>query len=413
MNFPFDKYQTLLLACSFGPDSMALLNMLVEEGFKPIVCHVNYHRRPESDFEQSGLEQYCLEHDLELDVLDTKGMKPKGNFQAWARSVRYRFFLKRYQEYGAEGLLVAHQQDDHIETYIMQKARKTKLISYGLLSKTTLFEMTIYRPLLDFSKASLKTYCDQNHVPYAIDSSNLEDHYQRNRIRHSLVEKMDQEERKQVLEEIEITNQKNKLEILVLEKEFFPFEKIPVSRAKNLSPQTFTFLLYLILSNHSCHQSLSLDRIEQILRLCSSDQPNKKVVLNKKWAFERRYDNLSLVQIQTIVPFSFIVSKPEPLTCPYFSVDFSEGFLKDFIQASSYPLTIRPARPGDRIQVGKMVKRINRLYIDWKLPVSLREIWPVVVDKNGLPIYIPRFQKDTRFPRQSNFEIKKSFDYVE
>ncbi len=413
MNFPFEKNKTLLLACSFGPDSMALLNMLVEEGFKPIVCHVNYHRRPESDFEQSGLEQYCLDHDLELDVLDTAGMKPTGNFQAWARNVRYRFFQKRYREYGAEGLLVAHQQDDHIETYIMQKARKTRLISYGLQSKTAVFDMIIYRPLLHFSKTSLKTYCDQKHVPYAIDSSNLTDHYQRNRIRHSLVETMNQEERKRILDEIQSINQKNKSAILDLEKEFSPFENIPVARAKNLSEQTFTFLLYLVLSKHSCHQSLGSERIEQIRRLCLSDQPNREVTLNKKWAFERRYDDLVLTRIQTVAPYAFVVSQPGPLTCPYFSVDFSQGYLKDFIQACSYPLTIRPARLGDRIQVGKIIKRINRLYIDWKLPVSLRAIWPVVVDKNGLPIYLPRFQKDTRFPRQSNFEILKSFDYVE
>ncbi len=413
MNFPFSKEETLLLACSFGPDSMALLNMLVEEGYKPIVCHVNYHRRPESDFEQSGLEQYCLDHDLELDVLDTTGMKPTGNFQAWARNVRYRFFHQRYREYRAEGLLVAHQQDDHIETYLMQKARKTRLISYGLLPKSELFDMVIYRPLLDFSKASLKAYCDQKTIPYAIDSSNLTDHYQRNRIRHSIVEKMDQEKRKNVLEEILKINQQNRMETTALEHEFSPYENIPVEKAKNLSEQSFTFLLYLMLSKHSCHQPLSFDRIQQIKQLCLMNHPNKQVILNSRWMFERRYDYLVLTQIQKVVSYSYTLSKPDSLDCPYFSVDFTKGYLKDFVPLSSYPLTIRPARSGDRIQVGKMIKRINRLYIDWKLPSSLRAIWPVVVDKNGLPIYIPRFQKDTRFPRQSNFEIKKSFDYVQ
>jgi len=413
MVFPFSKNETLLLACSFGPDSMALLNMLVEEGYKPVVCHVNYHRRPESDFEQSGLEQYCLNHDLELDVLDTTGMKPTGNFQAWARNVRYRFFQKRYREYHAGGLLVGHQQDDHIETYLMQKARKTRLISYGLLPKTELFDMVIYRPLLDFSKASLKTYCDQKMVPYSIDSSNLTDHYQRNRIRHSIVEKMDQEKRNVLIEEITKMNQQNQIEIAALGHEFSPFEKIPVEQAKKLSEQSFAFLLYLMLSKHSCHQPLNLDRIQQIKRLCLADQPNRHLILNSKWVFERRYDYLVLTQVQKPEAYSYTLSKPEALDCPYFSVDFSKGYLKDFVQLSSYPLTIRPARSGDRIQVGKMIKRVNRLYIDWKLPSWLRAIWPVVVDKNGLPIYIPRFQKDTRFPRQSNFEIKKSFDYVQ
>lgn len=413
MLFPFDKNKTYLLACSFGPDSMALLNMLVEEGFEPIVCHVNYHKRPESNFEQSGLEQYCLAHDLELDVLDTTGMKFTGNFQAWARNVRYRFFQKRYKEHHADGLFVAHQQDDHIETYLMQKVRKTKLISYGLSEKTTAFEMEILRPLLDFSKESLKDYCDLHQVPYAIDSSNLEDHYQRNRVRHAVVEKMDSVSRQNIIFDIKSINQRNLLEIHHLEHTFGTFDRIDINKAKTLSDESFTFLLYSMLQKQKCSQSLSYNRVQQIRRLCSSDQPNKQVTLGTKWAFVRQYDFLSLTLLKKIEPYFYLIKQPCPFECSYFTVDFSEGYLKDFIPLEAYPLTLRPAQSGDRIRVGKMIKRVNRLYIDWKLPVSLRKIWPVVVDKNGVPIYIPRFQKDTRFPRQSNFEIKKSFDYVE
>ena len=46
-----DKDKKYLLACSYGPDSMALFYLLLEIGFKFDVAHVNYHLRKESDVE--------------------------------------------------------------------------------------------------------------------------------------------------------------------------------------------------------------------------------------------------------------------------------------------------------------------------------------------------------------------------
>ena len=48
----YDLSKTYLLACSGGPDSMALLDMLYKQDFKLIVCHVNYKTREESDLEE-------------------------------------------------------------------------------------------------------------------------------------------------------------------------------------------------------------------------------------------------------------------------------------------------------------------------------------------------------------------------
>jgi tRNA(Ile)-lysidine synthase len=54
-----NKNQKYLLACSHGPDSMALFYMLKEEGYNFAVAHVNYHLREESNLEQQQLEDYC------------------------------------------------------------------------------------------------------------------------------------------------------------------------------------------------------------------------------------------------------------------------------------------------------------------------------------------------------------------
>ena len=66
--------------------------------------------------------------------------------------------------------------------------------------------MKIVRPLLTYKKSDLLNYCKENKVPFAIDKTNLEDKYLRNRIRHQVVENLSDEDRKQILDEIENKN---------------------------------------------------------------------------------------------------------------------------------------------------------------------------------------------------------------
>ena len=87
-----DKSKKYVVACSFGPDSMALLDMMIKENYDLVVAHVNYHKRKESDFEQSSLIEYCKKHGVHCCVLDKRDLKHAGNFQEWARRFRYQFF---------------------------------------------------------------------------------------------------------------------------------------------------------------------------------------------------------------------------------------------------------------------------------------------------------------------------------
>ena len=121
--FNLDKNQKYVVACSFGPDSMALLDMLQKQSYQIIVAHVNYHKRNESNSEEKALRKYCFDHFIPCEVLDTKGMTCDKNFQEWAREVRYQFFKKVVEMYDAKAVLVAHQQDDLLETFLMQEQR--------------------------------------------------------------------------------------------------------------------------------------------------------------------------------------------------------------------------------------------------------------------------------------------------
>ena len=116
IDFKFNQNETYILACSFGPDSMALLHYCLSKNITLIVAHVNYHKRAESNQEQADLVAYCKEHKIKLEILDTSGLKVEGNFQNWARNLRYDFFKKVALKYNTKNILVAHQKDDLIES---------------------------------------------------------------------------------------------------------------------------------------------------------------------------------------------------------------------------------------------------------------------------------------------------------
>ena len=206
MELKFDKTKTYILACSLGPDSMALFNMLLKQGYKFVVCHVNYNTRKESNYEAKSLYEFCKKHNIEMYLKSVKHSQENGNFEAWAREVRYSFFKEIYYKFNADGVFVAHHQDDLLETYIMQKQRNMIIPFYGIESKTILMGMNIYRPLLGVTKDSLLTYCKVNDIPFSIDSTNLENIHTRNKIRHTIIEKLSDEERLTLINELNDIN---------------------------------------------------------------------------------------------------------------------------------------------------------------------------------------------------------------
>ena len=201
-----DKKNRYVVACSFGPDSMALLNMLYENKFDLVVAHVNYHKRDVSNFEEQSLKKYCLDRNIPIEVLDTTNLKCDKNFQEWAREIRYKFFADVLKKYNAKAVLVAHQEDDLIETFLMQEKRGGIVKYSGIAEKTTIFGVDVIRPLLSFSKQDLLLYDKEKNVPYSVDVSNLSDDYQRNKIRHNIVEKMTKKERDDILKKIHSLN---------------------------------------------------------------------------------------------------------------------------------------------------------------------------------------------------------------
>ena len=92
MNKKYDLTGKYLVAVSGGPDSMALLDMLVKEKYNLMVANVNYHTRAESDLEEKLVKDYCVKHNIPFFVKHYVETNDKKSFEVKAREFRYDFF---------------------------------------------------------------------------------------------------------------------------------------------------------------------------------------------------------------------------------------------------------------------------------------------------------------------------------
>ncbi len=393
LSFSFSPTDVYLVAVSGGPDSMALLNMLRNLKCPLVICHVNYHKRKESDSEQAMIGKYAEKWHIPYHVLDTSSMKPEGNFQAWAREVRYAFFQKQYRAYRAAGLFVAHQEDDLLETYLMQKKRGGIVSYYGLKEETELLGMRVLRPLLNFTKAELEDYCRRNRLDYSIDASNLRDDYLRNRIRHCVVEKMSSSDRAALRKEIDENNallaEHNRVAEAFLKKEVKKIDEFA-----RLDARTQDIVLYRFIGERLpfISRRLSSSRIGEIKKILFSKKPNNRILLYPPFYFVRSYDRFDISESINSFDYAYIINEPQRVDTKEFSVDLRQDTAPLNIFSYSYPLTIRNARRGDAVLFGSIRKRVNRILIDEKVPSERRKTYPVIVDCRGEIVYIPLYR---------------------
>lgn len=396
-----EKNKHYLLACSFGPDSMALFDMLLKEGYKFSVAHVNYHLREEADEEESKLRDFCFDHNIGIYVKDVDEGLGDSNLEKKCRDIRYNFFINIVKENHFDALLVAHQEDDLIETYIMQKRRKNLVNYFGIKEMSYFSDIEIIRPLLRYRKEELLMYCKMFNVPYAIDKTNLEDHFLRNQIRHSVVEKMSPIERKDILSEIDQANEK-------LSQIFITISKIQSNKVEEylrLNDVEFLYALVALGRKLKPDFIVSKKQGEELRKVLLSEKPN--VALNVDGlCFFKEYDVLGFREFDESLDYFYDLTEPGILDTPYFYLDFTVDSSNRNVKDDDYPITIRNAQKDDEYEISGYKKELRRLFIDWKMPESIRNRWPIIVNKDGIIVYVPRYQKDFVKEENCNFFVK-------
>lgn len=401
MRLNLDKKHKYLLACSYGPDSMALFHMLKSEGYEFEAAIVNYRLREESDQEMEDFISYCKAQNIEYHKLVVGGFEKKNNLEAKCRAIRYKFFAELKEDYIFDEVLVAHNQDDLIETYLLQKKRKNQLFFYGIKESTVINKVRIRRPLLSISKAGLLKYCEENNVPFAIDKTNLENDFERNKIRHEIVEKMNKEEREELLKQIQYRNFLIETKLDYLSK----LDLEDVEQLETLDIEEFIYAINLLVKRVDEAASISKKQCLEILKAIESDKSNVEIKITRGLVFEKSYGRVSIYKDKKF-DYSIRIDSPIELDTEYFYLNFLGDTSNRHVTPSDYPLIIRNAKANDTYAIKGYKVKVNRLFIDWKMPPHLRKRWPVILNKENKIIYIPRYQKSFVVLNNTNFYVK-------
>lgn len=396
-----DKEQNYLLACSYGPDSMALFDMLLKDGYHFSAALVNYHLREDSTNEMNALIHYCGEHKISYHIKDIVNGIIGLNIEAECRRIRYEFFAQLVKTFNYDAVLVAHNQDDHIETYLMQKRRQNLVSFYGISEKTTINDATIIRPLLNYTKKELLEYCHNNKVPFSIDSTNADERFLRNKIRHQIVAKMSEEEREEILKEIDDKNAELKEIIDGLK----GIDLTDVRSLRKMDAIHLAYALNLLTKAYKHSIYISFKQVKQIHKILAEKTGNVDIPLRKGVFLRKSYSRLEVVE-PTIIAYSYVIEKPSIFESEYFYLDFTGDTNNRHVSIDDYPLTIRNYRRGDKYKIKDYQVPVRRLFIDWKMPLSLRQRWPIILNKEGKIIYIPHYQKGFVPTKETNFYVK-------
>ena len=373
-----DRYR-YLIACSGGPDSMALLELARTAGLYVEVAHVNYHKRDTAKRDEDIVRNYCDRYSIAFHLLDVYEEDIKGNFQAEARRLRYDFFCRLQEERNLDYVLVAHHLDDHLETYLMQKEKKVGTLTYGLSRRNVVYNAKIIRPLLDYDKKTLMAYAEENDVPYGIDESNLGNVYARNRIRHSVIEKMDDKDKQKLKKEISELNR----ELQSKKRQVYADMK---KDGKRHDVSFFVEHPYIRTYLHSLYSGMSEHHLDEMLRQLKE---------SKHYRYEK--DGIIIVKEYGYIS---IFKKPESYRYVFNEIEYgSYGYFRMSRKGTSFegvslskddfPIVVRNVEEGDSIMMKYGRKKLNRYFIDNKIGLEDRMKWPVVANRNDDIVLMP------------------------
>ncbi len=420
LNYKFNKKDRYICACTYGQDSMALLDMMQKEGVKPIVCSINYHKFSDSDSDIKSLGDYCRQKGLIFECLDVDKLpenlklQEDENFKDWARRVRYDFFKEVYEKYGASALFLAHQQDDLIETYLLRKERKGSAAKHGLSPVSTIQGMMVVRPLLNYSKEDLHDYCMENHVPFNVSVEADLNESIRSNLRRDVISKMSEIDRDNIIEEMRLANDDRfRLVESVAHKinREAEEEELDIRALIALSKDAFASALVAFVQKAPEPINLTESDIANIRRLCLAPQSNMSLKLTEGIYLIKDYDVITMGHNLNELPYTYHLDAPGKLSTPEFDLDFSMGAEDRHITADDYPITIRTALPYDGYLVHGYMEPVRRLFSDWKMPVDLRSYWPIFINKDGKIIYVPRYRMKFREYHTSILNIHVKDEY--
>ena len=411
----------IIIGVSAGPDSMALLHMILTNTNKKIVCaHINHNKRKSSIEEEKYLKNYCQNNNIIFECHRITSYT-ENNFENEARKKRYEFYEKILNKYNSHILLLAHHGDDLIETVLMKIVRGSNLEGYaGIKTYSYQKNYTIIRPLLSLTKQDIIKYNQENNIKYYIDESNNDINYTRNRYRKEILPLLKKEDNAVHLKFLKYSN--------TLQEYYNYIEKIVIKKIKNKYKNNIINItsfkkedlfiqkniIFYILSNlYNNEGNIIKDKnINDILKLTKSNKVNAYINLPKNYIAKKQYNEIIIEKrIKENERYKILlkdINKIDDMIIKKVSLEDTDG--NDVCRLNSkeikFPLYLRNRKSGDYIYIlglnGK--KKVKEIFIEEKIPKDKREKYPLLVDADDNILWIPNIKK-------SKYNVKKNEIY--
>jgi tRNA(Ile)-lysidine synthetase-like protein len=420
--------KTVVAGISGGPDSMTLLHLLLrlkkEISINVICAHVNHNVRGESEQEAKDLEDFCKKHHIQFEHIKIEEYGDD-NFENEARVKRYTFFEELIKKYDAPYLVTGHHGDDLIETILMRLTRGSTFRGYAGFSRVVdRGAYKILRPLITVTKDDILKYNCTYNLKYATDLSNLSNKYTRNRYRKYVLPFLKNEDSKvhekflkfseTILQYNEyMDNEMKKMmngvysqKVLNIEL-FNELDKVMQDRIINYIMETIYHDDLMLISD--VHTSL-------IFKLINSPKPNAYIYLPENIRVIKSYQTLTFTKEKTkaedyeIELISYVnIPNGKNLEIVDQSADNSNFTCRLSSKEITMPLYVRNKKDGDRMEVKGLLgrKKIKDIFIDEKIDARERDIWPILVDREGKIIWLPGLKK-SKYDKSKN----ESYDII-
>ncbi len=404
----------IIVGVSAGPDSMALLYILQElrkkMSFKIVVAHVNHNVRHESVEEAQFLKNYCDKNNTIFEMMTIKKYGDD-NFHNEARNIRYRFYESLINKYQANYLMTGHHADDLMETILMRIVRGSTLRGYGGFSNyVKMNNYAIVRPLITVTKDELKKFDENNNIPYRLDKSNFSEKYTRNRYRKNILPFLKEEDQNVHEKFIKFSKQIFEYDnyfykiVKNIINEIYSNNKIDIDKFLKEDIVIQKRIIDYIFSEYYKDDIIEINdkHVDLFLKAANSKKASIVYNLPNNYLLIKEYNHLYIrSDIDEIMPYDIELNDevylPNDLTIKRIKESLTDG--NDILRLKSndiiLPLRVRTRKNGDRIKVKNMdgTKKVSDVLINAKVPLSKRDLWPIVVDSKDDVVWIPKIKK--------------------
>lgn len=185
----------VIVGCSGGADSLALLALAVASDLEPIAVHVDHGLRAGSGREADVVRAHAARLGVRT-IAEQVTVDAGSNLEARARDARYVALRRAASDVAANGLLVGHTADDQAETVLLNLLRGAA--SSGLAAMPAR-QGDVFRPLLGLRRADTAELCARLRFAPVFDPMNDDRSFRRAWIRHELVPLLERGARRDIV----------------------------------------------------------------------------------------------------------------------------------------------------------------------------------------------------------------------